>query len=699
MRRAPACVVAILFAAAPALAQEEETSLPVTRVVLYASGVGYFEHEGTVEGDRVVTLNFDARQINDVLKSMVLVDLDGGQVRSVAYPSREPVERALSSFGVNLAGNPSVPELLNQLRGATITVVTTSTISGQVLNVTSETKIVGDPPAQVTEYTLNLVTDNGIASVPMSSVTRFELQDAQLRDELRKAMTLLAESRNTDRKQVDLRFEGEGNRRVKVGYLVETPVWKTAYRLDLGGASAGGEAEDGKAFLQGWAIVENTAENDWDDVTLSLVSGQPISFAMDLYTPLFVPRPTAQVPRFASLAPRIYDEGLGEVREELALQSEAEGRLAMRQHLGKAGNRGPAPAAAAPMMDMAAESRFGFDADAVSYFRQSGGVTAAAEGADLGELFRFTIQHPVDLGRRRSAMLPIVTQAVKAEKLSIYNQSVQAKHPLNGARLTNDTGLKLLGGPVTVFDGGAYAGDALIDHLGQDESRLLSYGIDLDVTVDPSGKHENRIVGAKIVRGVLQLSHRSVFEQNYKIDNGGKEEKVVLVEHPTQANRKLLEPAEFMEKTAELYRFRVPVPAGKTGNFKVREEQTHTQVFTILNFDLGALAGYIQNGQIDPKVRAALEQAAALKRELTTLERRRDEAQAELTGIQNGQARVRENLKVPGLDTDLRNRYNARLKADEDRIDELGAELDGLRSQIDDQRKKLEDYLAGLNIG
>ncbi len=454
--------------------------------------------------------------------------------------------------------------------------------------------------------------------------------------------------------------------------------------------------------MQGWAIVENTGESDWDDVTLSLVSGQPISFTMDLYTPLFVPRPTAQVPRFASLSPRLYDEGLGEAREMLALKAGRAGEGAAGRPMSRTRLNQPAaaaPQAAAEAADANWAAGRAFNDNLVAFDADGSGVAAATSTGDLGELFRFTIDHAVDLDRRRSAMLPIVTQPIQAEKLSIYNQSVQAKHPLHGARLTNDTGLKLLGGPITVFDGGAYAGDALIEHLGEGESRLISYGMDLDVTVDPSARHHSRVVGAKIVKGVLQVDHRSVFEQTYKIDNGGKEEKVVIVEHPTEANRKLLEPADYTEKTPNLYRFRVPVAAGTLGQFKVVEERTHTQGLAILNFDLGTFASYLRTGEIPQDVRAALEEAATLKRELTELERQRDETQAELEAIQSGQQRLRENIRAVGNATELRNRYLAKLQAEEDRIDELNGQLIELREQVDAQRKRLEDYLANLSVG
>src|SRR6266576_685223 len=83
----------------------KSTALSIGQVVLFSSGVGYFQREGSVEGDARVDLSFPTSDINDLLKSMVLRDLDGGSVSAVSYESNAPVERTLKSFAVNLQGN------------------------------------------------------------------------------------------------------------------------------------------------------------------------------------------------------------------------------------------------------------------------------------------------------------------------------------------------------------------------------------------------------------------------------------------------------------------------------------------------------------------------------------------------------------------------------------------------------------------
>ena len=129
-----------------------------------------------------------------------------------------------------------------------------------------------------------------------------------MQEELNRALAAVAGARDQDKKPVDIRFNGAGERRVRLGYVVETPVWKASYRLVLAGDDP--NERKPRATLQGWAIVENQTDNDWNNVRLSLVSGRPISFTENLYQPLYVPRPEVTPELYASLRPQTY-EGAG----------------------------------------------------------------------------------------------------------------------------------------------------------------------------------------------------------------------------------------------------------------------------------------------------------------------------------------------------------------------------------------------------
>src|SRR5208282_2633923 len=145
---------------------------------------------------------------------------------------------------------------------------------------------------------LNLWCAEGMRSVKLPEVQRLRFLNPIMDSEVKKALETLALSHDTQKKAVSLSFAGEGKRAVKVGYVVENPIWKTSYRLLMD--------KKGKPFLQGWAVVENTQDEDWNNVNMALVSGRPISFQMDLYQPLYVSRPVVEPELFASLRPPTY---------------------------------------------------------------------------------------------------------------------------------------------------------------------------------------------------------------------------------------------------------------------------------------------------------------------------------------------------------------------------------------------------------
>ncbi len=268
--------------AAPTLAQAPPPAaapspLPIRQVTLFTSGVSYIERGGAVTGDATVPLTFRTAQINDILKSLTLLDAHG-QVQPVVYGARDPIGRTLEAFAVDVRQPQSRAELLNRLRGAEVTVTTArGTLTGQVVSV--ESKSVTTPTGTTTTDTLNLLGADGLQSVRLDDVAGIKLRDARLDRELREALRTLASGADDQRRSVTLRFSGTGRRDVRVGYIAEAPLWKISYRLLLGP----------KPYLQGWALVENTTDEDWNGVRLGLVSGRPISFIQDLYQPLYLP--------------------------------------------------------------------------------------------------------------------------------------------------------------------------------------------------------------------------------------------------------------------------------------------------------------------------------------------------------------------------------------------------------------------------
>ena len=281
-------------------------SLPITRVVLFNSGVGYFSRSGEVENEARVDLTFPETDINDLLKSMVLEDFNKGRISAVSYDSREPIARTLSSFAINLNGNPTFAGIVAQMRGERIEVLVSPTAANQPGKLTGtivgiEHVKVPAGNATVDAEVLNMWCAEGMRAIKFGDIQSLRFSNPIIESEFRRALDVLALSHDSQKKSVQLHFAGEGKRKVQVGYVIEAPIWKTSYRLML--------AEKDKPYLQGWAMVENTTDEDWNGVKMALVSGRPICFKMDLYNPLYINRPTVEPELFASLRPVTYSGG------------------------------------------------------------------------------------------------------------------------------------------------------------------------------------------------------------------------------------------------------------------------------------------------------------------------------------------------------------------------------------------------------
>ena len=668
----------------------QAASVPVKAVVLYSSGVGYFEHYGLVKGAGSTELRFKTQQINDILKSLVLQDLDGGKVTTISYPSQDPIAKTLRSFQIDITSNPSLGELLNQIRGAKVKVsLGAESAAGIILGLEKKQKPSGDK-ATVEVWVMNLINEGTIRAVELDQVTMLVLEDKQLQDELGKALLALSQARDQDKKPVTINFTGDGERHVRVGYVVETPIWKTSYRLLL---------SDKASQLQGWAIVENQTDNDWNDVQLSLVSGRPISFIQDLYQPLYVPRPTVKPELFASLSPQTYEGGMelrGQVdqfatempQQKQAMQQAAAAPMSLAS-VSRAKNRaaggmggGGGAFAGEPAMDAAAS------------------VSSVASAAKIGELFQYTVGS-VSLPRQRSAMIPIITDPVDVERLSIYNQSVLPRNPLNGARVKNTTGKHLLAGPITVLDGSSYAGDASIDNVPPGQERLVSFGVDLQVVVDAT---KNTTVSAiqtgRIVKGVVHLTRKNIFTQDYVADNKGDKDKALIIEHPIRHGWKLVETDAPVETTESLYRFKGKVAAaGKASKLTVKEEIVQSEQFAILPSDVGQLDFYSKQGEIPQKVRDVLMKAMQMKAAMIDTQRLMDDQTRRVAQITSEQQRIRDNMKTVAPNTEYSNRLLKKLNDQENQIEKLQTELDDSRGTFEKQRRELETYLTGMNVG
>ncbi|HTU18019.1 MAG TPA: DUF4139 domain-containing protein [Gemmataceae bacterium] len=673
----------------------QATQLPIGQVVLFSSGVGYFQREGSVEGKARVDLSFPVQDINDLLKSMVIRDLDGGSVSTVSYDSNAPIERTLKSFAVNLTTNPSFAQILDQARGEKVEVVLQQTsatqpgtLTGTLIGCEKKKQAVGGKDTVEVEL-LNLWCADGMRSLKLPEVQRVRFLNPILDSEFKKALETLALSHDMQKKSVSIHFIGEGKREVRVSYVIENPIWKTSYRLVL-------DKDTHKPFLQGWAVVENPTDEDWKDVRMALVSGRPISFQMDLYQPLYVPRPVVEMELFASLRPVAYsgsmDENaalarfgaakMPETEQQFEERAKGEGKdraLRERQSGAFRGYAGKTKESLNLRMDLGA------------------GVTSVASAAKLGDFFQYAIDKPVTLNRQKSALLPIINKDVKGTRVSIYNERTQAKLPLLGLRFKNTSGLHLMQGPITVFEGSNYAGDARILDLQPNEERLISYAVDLGTEVNPVLSSDNgRITQFKAVKGLLHTATRLRETKTYTIKNRNEQERTVLIEHPVRNDFKLISEDKPQETASDVYRFQVKVASGKTAKQVVTEERIMQQTVQLTNLNDDSIRHFIQQTITSDKVKAGLQKAMQLRWAMQKTQREIAELERQLNTIRNDQPRLRSNLKELPQTSEAYKRIVKKFNDQETQIEQYQADIKKLQGVEHQQKKAFEDFLAGF---
>jgi len=528
----------------------------------------------------------------------------------------------------------------------------------------------------------------------MSEIQKLRFMNPSIENEFRRALETLALSHDSQKKAVSLHFAGEGKRKVEVGYVIENPIWKTTYRLVLDKEGAK------KPYLQGWAVVENPTDEDWNKVNMALVSGRPISFKMDLYNPLYMSRPTIEPELFASLRPIAYSgamrrSGSGrspEVIEEVEKLAEA------RQQLKDA----PDP------KDIVHKFRHWDVTRNVDALKQKMGermdlaasVQSVATASSLGDYFQYIIDRPVDLARQKSAMLPIVNKDVEGKRVSIFNSDVQPKHPLLGLKFKNTSGMPLTQGPITVYEGSVYAGDTRVLDLQQDEERLVSYAIDLgtEVSVKP-GKDSARITSVKAVKGIIYTNTLVREERVYDISNRSTTDRSLLIEHPNRKGQGFTFKGtnQPKEEAADVFRFEIAVGAKKDLSYTVIEERDAGSSVHLTNNASDQISYFINLKEAPASLKEKLQEALKMKGSWDKVRSDITTSNQRIQTITADQKRLRDNMRELPKDSDLFKRYLKTLEEQETEMDTLQLNLKTLQGDEAKTRTAYDGYLANLS--
>jgi hypothetical protein len=666
--------------------------LPVTRVVLYKHGVGFFERSGNVAAGESVQLQFKQSEMNDVLKSLT-IDSRGGVVASVRYDSSEPLEKKLEAFPFRVGDAQPLSRLLDQFKGARLRLrLAGGDIEGTIIS----SRTIAATEQQAERDELVLLMDNAeIRNVDPLAASGVQFVDTKIQQQFRDYLQFVANARNLDKRNLTIDASGQNAGQVSARYIIPAPVWKSSYRLVFDSQA--------QPMLEGWSIVDNTTGEDWTNVRLSLVSGMPVSFISPLYEPDYVERQVATLPNDRAQRPIIHAGGIEFEGAEESAQiaggvypaapppppAEAPGRMA---------NRAFAKSAVMESREALSDMAVRAEAARVDVASSLGSTATATE---LGELFEYAIQQPVTVKQGESAMLPFLQQRIGGRKLALFNEAYGSQHPLNAVEMKNESGKTLDGGAITIFDAGAYAGEALVETVKANDKRLISYGVDLGTRITTAFDSSSKMLSEFTLRRGLLTTRSAVKEvRTYTIRNVDAKEKTIVIERPARDGYKVVTP-EPVEKTAKTLRYEVKAGPAATVKFPVEEERVLTNSVYITNLTYDHIVQYARNKELDAAARAKLEPIADLKRQIAGLDNEVNQLEQDIQRVFEDQNRIRQNistLRSVNGQQDQVQEYAQKLATQESELVTMRDRQADRRQQKTGLERKLNDLIETLVI-
>ena len=763
--------------------------LPIRRVILYSNGVAYIERRGVVTNHAEVSLSFKQSQVDDVLKSMVVLDLGSGRIGAVSYNSSAPVSSRLSEipFAISAAtdGNNGggLAGVLSQLQGARVVVSALNrSVTGAILTVEAKQSQIDADKPPVTSHRLVIASDNGeVSGFDLAELRSVQLVDEGSRRDLNEFAHAAAAARRRDAKTIVVTSDGVGAREMVVSYTIAAPIWKTTYRVVLD--------DKGKPFFQGWAIVDNISEEDWNGIQLSLVSGTPMSFIQQIQNPIYRYRPIIPLQPDVNMKPQTYEPGEvgtsstgslnGTVKDQAGasvagatvtvkntttnqrfqLTTNSEGLYSVADlSPGKYTVSFSAPGFKQAIMtdlNVVAGLRSNYDVElevgsvneavtitgsrgsnfvldgardsvqefalkprsvqglalltpGISNYRPpisnlvasgQSGVEVQTSASEVGDLFEYRIEQPVTVPRDRSALIPILQTRMEGDRVSIFNEQSPGNRPMSGLLLKNTSTLTLDNGALTVIDGDAYAGEALMERLKPQEERLISFALDLGTLINVSSDESRQpTYMLKVHNGVAAAYYYNLRKKIYTVVNQTDRPRTVVIEHPISTWALTEDTPKPTLRTGKHYRFRLTVGPHEKLEFPVTEREENYDAFALSDFTKTQLDLFIASRYIDEPTRQLLEKLIEIKSQLTRIESQLDEKNRQATTITQDQARLRENIQTLNSTAEARQliaRYVAKANEQETTLEAIEKD----RQLLIDDRQRLQTELGAMIRG
>jgi Domain of unknown function (DUF4139) len=686
MRFSP--VLALLLGSTILAGTAQAAELVLKRAVLGTGGVGYFEYAAEVTGKDMLTLRARLDQVDDILKSVLILDPAGAA--SATLPGKAGANEVFASLPFAQSDLDSMPALMAALKGAEIKLTGPRAIAGRIASVQSET-VAGKDGGTMTRTRVSVFTGSAMEQFILEEAEGLQFADARLGEQVGNALKALRTAQDRSGRDITIQLAEGGKRTVRVGYIAEAPVWKAAYRLTLP------KAGEDKARLQGWVVLENMTGNPWKDVQVTLSSAAPVTFRQALYDPYYVARQTIAPPVSRTALPRT-DAG-----QQVLAAGDAKAAKQAAGEKAEAEDDNTIAAPAPPLMAAAPVARArtaGYLAGALqepsSDLSQTQDPGSSAEENAAGASFALSM--PVSVGAGDSLTVPFVDLKVPSQSVAWYQGS---RNPWQALTLTNDGTTSLPAGSATIYEatdaGPLFSGESQFPLLPAGDFRLIGFGADQKMLVDSDTGSASTITSIKAVDGTLQIESRQRQTTTYRVKNGTPDLRHMVIEQPRQADWTLVEPKpEEATIAGKNYRLRFDVEANQSKQYKVTMERPMVEAVEIGDLTSQRIEALMAGPDIDADTKGRLAVVAEAAKAS-------DEAQAEVAsleqqreGITQDQDRLRENLSAAPQGSDLARLYAQKMLGQEKALDQLADTIKQAHAKADAARKVLGDKVRAL---
>lgn len=638
--------------------------LKLTRAVLYQNGVGYFERRGTVEGDSF-SVRIRADQVNDFLKSLTVIDTSDAKAVSVSLPLDRSAAARVMELAQQLKEDISLPEIISLLKGTEVTLNTSSRgVSGRVLSV--EPWGAADAEEELSlDWRVSVMADNEIQTLLLSEVTGLYINDSFITLGLHKGLDAAATGGVFKVVDVVIRLDKNQSHEILVSYVVECPAWKPTYRLVIG--------DEGDVLLQGWAVVDNVTGEGWDNISLSLTSGAPLAFEYDLYSPRFVGRPDLS----AATAQKVVRAAIGETSygalKKKSVASDQSGMLMQDEEVMDISEKEIVaeheklhPPVANKASPRSIHSGMGGGG---GYARPSGAtsrnvstietlqssVQSMVKASSASGAVRYDMTQPVSIPDRSSTLVSILNHKVKGEEAFLFKPGGGGQgyeqNPYRVVRFENNTGFILEPGPVSIYSGGSFVGEGIIDTVSDGRPAVIPFAVDASVLV--TSKRKTLREGARLVRifnRQLWVESFSRIKTEYQIKGCPKSGCRVYVRHAKAGGSfEFKDVPKETEEVGNAYLIPVDVKSdAKQAVYTAVEQTPVTRTLAIWNKDaLSAVSLILQDpDELDAKTKEKLAEVLEIVTNVSQIDSNLSHLRKKRDEIDGRMEQTRENLKA-----------------------------------------------------